>query len=91
MTLQNGEKVAIPEVVRTVCHSNLVLMYQAFCKETDVVPLSRSSLFEILKVSTASKRTSLKGLDNIAADGAIAFDTLDQVIKQLKPYITEYV
>jgi len=89
MTLNSGEKIEIPEVVRTVCHANLIHMYEAFCKESDFVPLSKSSLFQILRVCPASRRTSLKGLDNIAADGATAFDNLDMIIKQVKRYITQ--
>ncbi|CAG2210475.1 unnamed protein product [Mytilus edulis] len=89
MKLNTGEKILIPEVVRTVCHANLVHMYQAFCKEADVDPLSRSSFFEILRVCPASKRTSLRGLDNIATDGSTTFDTLDEVKKQLKLYLTD--
>ncbi|CAG2226113.1 unnamed protein product [Mytilus edulis] len=47
--------------------------------------------FEILRVCPASKRTSLRGLDNIATDGSTAFDNLDEVKKQLKPNLTEQV
>ncbi|CAC5377179.1 unnamed protein product [Mytilus coruscus] len=53
MKLNSGEKILIPEVVRPVCHANLVHMYEAFCKESDesdVDPLSRSSLFEDIPV-----------------------------------------
>lgn len=38
-------------------------------------PLSSSSLYEILRACAATKRTSLRGIDNIATDGASAFDT----------------
>ena len=89
MKLDSGERIEIPEVVRTICHANLIHMYKAFCKESNFVPLSESSLFQILHVCPASKRTSLKGLDNISADGAAAFDTIDTVISQIKTYITE--
>ena len=60
MSLNTGEKLEIPEVVRTVGHANIIHMYEAFCKESDVVPLSTSSLFQILRVCHASRRTSLK-------------------------------
>lgn len=89
MKLENGERVAIPEVVRTVCHSNLIHMYESFCKDSNYTnPLSSSSLYEILRACPASKRTSLRGLDNIATDGAAAFDTLNQVIQKLQSYVT---
>ncbi|CAG2245178.1 unnamed protein product [Mytilus edulis] len=89
MKLDSGEKIEIPEVVRTVCHANLIHMYEAFCTESDFVPLSKSSLFQILRVCPASKRTSLKGLDNISADGATAFENIDVIINQMKQFITD--
>ena len=89
MTLDSGEKVVIPEVVRTLCHSNLVQMYHTFCEETGFTPLSKSSLFQILRICPASKKTSLRGLDNVAVDGASAFETLNEVIKQLKTSFTQ--
>ena len=67
----------------------MVKMYESFCEESDFTPLSRSSLFEVLRVCPASKRTSLRGLDNIAANGSTAFDTLDEIKKQLRIYLPE--
>ena len=70
-------------------HANLVQMYDTFCEETGFTPLSKSSLFQILRICPASKRTSLRGLDNVAVDGASAFETLNEVIKQLKTSFTQ--
>lgn len=41
MKLDYGEKITIPDVVRTLCHSHLADMYVAYCKETDFQPLGR--------------------------------------------------
>ncbi|VDI35041.1 Hypothetical predicted protein, partial [Mytilus galloprovincialis] len=73
LKLQNGEVIQIPDVVRTLCHSTFIKTYLAFCTESEFQPLSMSTLFKILQSCPASKRTSLKGLDNIAADGAAAY------------------
>ncbi|CAG2241054.1 unnamed protein product [Mytilus edulis] len=59
-------------------------MYESFCRETQYQPLSRATLFKILKVCAASKRTSLKGLDNISAEGHEAFDQLIKLISVLE-------
>lgn len=50
LTLTTGEKIEIPNVVRTVIASRLVQLYQKYCKEMDFTPLGRSTLFNILKV-----------------------------------------
>ena len=81
--LDSGEKVCIPDVVRTVCHSGLVDMYLQFCQEEEFIPLGKSSLFKILNACAASKRASLRGLDNIATDGASAFDNLISLVDKL--------
>lgn len=66
-------------------------MFESFCKESNYInPLSSSSLYEILRACPASKITSLKGRDNIATDGASAFDFLNQVIQKLQSYVTRY-
>ena len=46
-------------------------------------------LYEILEVREASQRRSLQGLDNIATDGAAAFETLEKIIDELKSLGTE--
>uniref|UniRef100_A0A8W8NIJ4 C2H2-type domain-containing protein n=1 Tax=Magallana gigas TaxID=29159 RepID=A0A8W8NIJ4_MAGGI len=80
----NGQTVTIPQVVRTTCHSSLLQMYKSYCSETGFVPLSDSTLYKILSTCSASKRTNLTGLDNIATDGAAAVDDLIKMCDQLK-------
>lgn len=81
MKLDSGEKITISDVVRTLCHSHLVDMYVAYCKETDFQPLGRTSLFHILR---ASKRKNLRGLDNITAEGVEGYTELHRLIDKLK-------
>ncbi|XP_064653010.1 uncharacterized protein LOC135503381 [Lineus longissimus] len=83
MKLSNGEKIEIPNIVRTTIVSRVVQLYQAYCEETDFHPLQRSTLFSIIQVCAASQKKSLAGLDNIAAEGSQAFDSLIHVVEQL--------
>ena len=46
--------------------------------------MSRATLYRILEVREASQRKALKGLDNVAADGMAAFETLERVIEELQ-------
>ena len=50
LKLSSGEKIDIPNVVRTVISSRLIQLYQIYCLETSFKPLGRSTLFNILKV-----------------------------------------
>ncbi|CAG2241369.1 unnamed protein product [Mytilus edulis] len=77
------ETVSIPQVIRTSCNSELVNMYITICKEQDFSPLSSFNTFKILSSCSAAKKTNLRGLDNIAADGNTAFDLLINVTKEL--------
>ena len=71
----SSAEIKIPNVVRTSIPEQIVKQYQSNCMETGFsLPLSRSSLCRILKVCSASTRTSLEGLDYFSAEGAKAFD-----------------
>ena len=50
LKLSSGEKIEIPNVVRTAISSRLIQLYQTYCEETSFKPLGRSTLFKILKV-----------------------------------------
>lgn len=84
LKLDSGEKIQMPNVVRTVARSTMINQYFEFCKEEQFEPLSRSTLFKILDVREASQRKSLQGLDNIAADGAAGFQTAARIIDDLE-------
>ncbi|KAL9975846.1 hypothetical protein ACROYT_G013055 [Oculina patagonica] len=84
LTLDSGEKIEMPNVVRTVTRSTMIEQYLEYCKEQCYEPLSRSTLFKILEFRKASQRKSLQGLDNTAADGAAGFETLDKLLETLE-------
>ncbi|KAK3734708.1 hypothetical protein QZH41_011296 [Actinostola sp. cb2023] len=84
LLLDNGERIEMPNVVRTVTRSTMIEQYMECCKEQGYVPLSRSTLFKILDVREASQRKSLQGLDNTAADGAAGFQTLETLVETLE-------
>ena len=50
LKLSNGEKMGIPNVVRTVISSRLIHLYHTYCMEMNFKLLGRSTLFNILKV-----------------------------------------
>jgi len=55
----------------------MIAQYLQLCQEEDFDPLSPATLYRILEVREASQRKALKGLDNVAADGMAAFETLE--------------
>ena len=59
----------MPNVIRTVPRSTMIMQYLQHFKEGSFEPASGSTLFRILEVREASPQKSLSGLDNIAAKG----------------------
>ena len=51
LKLSTGEKLEIPNVVRTVVSSRLIKLYFSYCSEVGFQALKRSTLFNILQVS----------------------------------------
>ena len=86
MKLESGEILTMPNVVRTVTRSTMITLYISLCKDEEFETLSRSTLYRILEVRKSSQRKSLQGLDNTAADGAAAFDTLETVLGQIEKF-----
>lgn len=84
LILESGDRIEMPNVVRTVTRSTMIEQYLEYCKEQCHEPLSRSTLFKILEVREASQRKSLQGLDNTAADGAAGFQTLETLVETLE-------
>ena len=62
----------------------MINQYLQYCEEEALLPLSTRTFYKIHKVREASQRRSLQGLDNIATDGAAAFETLKKIIDELK-------
>ncbi|CAB3997609.1 Hypothetical predicted protein [Paramuricea clavata] len=73
LSLDGGSQITMPNVIRTVTRSTMVMQYLQYCKEESLEPISRSTMYQILEVREASQRTSLCGLDNTAGEGASAF------------------
>ena len=84
LNLESGEKIEMPNVVRTVTRATMINQYVEYCKEQECKPLSRTTMFKILEVREASQRKSLQGLDNTAADGATGFQTLETILESLE-------
>ena len=82
--LETGEKLAMPNVVRNVTRTTTINQYLQYYEEEAFLPISTRTLYKILEIREASQRRSLQGLDNIATDGAAAFETLEKVIDELK-------
>ncbi|KAK3744065.1 hypothetical protein QZH41_020591 [Actinostola sp. cb2023] len=81
--LSDGQKLEIPNVVRTVITSRLIHLYQSYCAKSGFSPLGRSTLFNILKVCAASQKKSLAGLDSTQTDGVCALGTLEETSNEL--------
>ena len=84
LKLHSGETIEMPNVVRTVTRSTMISQYIQFCQKEECEPLSRSTLFKILEVREASQRKSLQGLDNTAANGSAAFQTVERIVYELE-------
>ena len=82
--LDSGQQMIMPNVVRTVGRSTMIKQYQQRCSEEEFEPLSRATLYRILKVREASQRKSLQGLDDTAASGAEGFETLANIVDELE-------
>ena len=84
LNLESGEKIEMPNVVRTVTRATMINQYVEYCKEQEYEPLGRTTMFKILEVREASQRKSLQGLDNTAPDGATGFQTLETILESLE-------
>jgi uncharacterized protein YkvS len=84
LKLDSGSKLTMPNVIRNVTRSTLISQYMQYCEEHKVKPLSRATLFRILKIREASERKSLQGVDNIAADGSSGIEKLKQIVSEMQ-------
>lgn len=89
LRLSDGRVLETPNVIRSMIPQRIVEQYTQFCKESDVKPLSPSTIRRILTVCSASVRKSLQGLDYISADGAKAFDDLIELIRNAEHLIDD--
>jgi len=84
LKLKSGEELIMPNVIRTVTRSTMIEQYFKHCTEEEFESLGRSTLFRILNVREASQRKSLQGLDNTAAGGSEAFETMHKLVDTLQ-------
>lgn len=80
LKLDSGEKITIPNVIRTMVPSRIIRQYVSYCQETAFKPASERTLYRIIDVCAASKQKSLQGLDYFLTEGAQAFESLESVI-----------
>ena len=57
--------------------------YAQYCHETGFKPFSERTMLRVLEECKASVRKSLQGLDYVAADGARAFEDLENLVRRL--------
>ena len=77
-------EIVIPNVIRSSIPEQIITQYFSYCVETRFSsPLSRSTLYRILTLCSASTRTSLQGLDYFSAEGSKSFDDLIAIVSKL--------
>ena len=84
--LSDGRILETPNVIRCLIPQRIIDQYTKFCEESQVKPMSPSTISRLLSVCSASVRKSLQGLDYFAADGAKAFDDLAVIVTKLGTY-----
>jgi hypothetical protein len=83
LKLSSNVQIKVPNIIRTMIPAQIVKQYESHCNESGFSPMSRSTLCRILNVCSASVRKSLQGLDNFSAEGAKAFEELQEIIEKL--------
>ena len=85
LKLESGEQIEMPNIVCIITRSTMVALYLKYCTEEGFTsPLSRRTMSRILEVCEASQRKSLRGLDNVAADGVMGIQTIERIVKDLE-------
>lgn len=84
LKLECGNVIQIPNVIRVSISERIIDQYLAYAAESDVTPLSRSTLRRVLSACSASTRKSLQGLDYFAADAGKAFDNIILIVNTLE-------
>ena len=84
--LSTNEVVTVPNVIRMLIPESIVRQYLAYAEESNVTPLSRRTLLNIISVCAASTRKSLQGLDYISSAGTQGFEDLINVVERLGDY-----
>ena len=83
LKLSSNVQIKVPNVIRTMIPAQIVKQYESHCNESGFSPMSRSTLCRILNVCSPSVRKSLQGLNNFSAEGAKAFEEMQEIIEKL--------
>ena len=57
LKLESGERLAMPNIIRTVTRSTMIAQYLVFCEDDGFQPLSRATMYRVLKVREVFART----------------------------------
>ena len=82
-------EVIIPNVVRRMMNKNLIEMYKKNCRGRNIIPLSDTTLFRILRLCPASFQKSLTSLNDAATAGRKAMDDLIALTRRYKHKIQD--
>ena len=82
--ISKGVSIAIPKVIRLANHARIYEDYLEYCKNSNLVPLSRTICFRIMSECSASFSKCMQGLDSMQADGLNAFDFLENILDSFK-------
>ena len=80
----SGDVQSIPHAILQTRFSHTIDFYIDSCKDMNFSPLSRTTLYKILKAINPSQRRSLAGLDDVTAEAMNGFDFLQKTAKELK-------
>ena len=84
LKLDPGEKIPIPNMIRTMVPLRIIKQFISYCQETEFKPASERTLYRIIDVCAASTQKSLQGLDYFLTEGAQAFELVERVIMMLE-------
>ena len=82
LKLSTGEVIKTPNVVRMLIPKRLTQQYYRLCEETGFMPMSKSTLLQVLDACSASVRKSpqAQDLDNFSAQGCNASEDLCEMV-----------
>ncbi|XP_063436619.1 uncharacterized protein LOC134718051 [Mytilus trossulus] len=80
LKLSNGEIISVPKIILNSVRTRVVQQYFSYCEEINFEEKgSLSSYMRILHAIGPNVRKCMKGLDNYAADGAKAIESLQKI------------
>ena len=80
----SGDSQSVPHAILQSKFSHTIRFYLDVCENIGFAALSESSLWRILRAIKPSQRKSLAGLDDITADGMNGFESIRNIMIDLK-------